>query len=261
MPNYTINCFCCEVLSNPDFVVTTCGHSFHRDCINRWYKGRDIPSCPVCRTETTGTTGLIKIFYETSNLEDERTEGLKAANKIKSELKAAKIFQRSLNTEPQTIACHVHGLYDEVECSPRYFRDKKHVKIEFVGRTLKGKIKEIPDTNHRIEFQNDFWNLQIIFMNLGVYKSPEITTNFEFKGHMSRLCNRDLILYLPFVPKNSIISYNCDPTFPCYITSLFDKYSLDSLYWGVVFDNRFCSRNRSEEKFHYNVYETNKIKI
>ncbi len=40
---------CFEDISCKQLHITSCRHSFHRECIHSWYERSD--DCPICRTE------------------------------------------------------------------------------------------------------------------------------------------------------------------------------------------------------------------
>lgn len=52
------NCTICTDGLDDNVTITTCGHIFHKSCLNSWLdsqenSGRDETSCPICRTVLT----------------------------------------------------------------------------------------------------------------------------------------------------------------------------------------------------------------
>ena len=49
------DCFECPICytTNKDKIITKCGHSFCKSCIDKWTKSKN--TCPICRTQLTET--------------------------------------------------------------------------------------------------------------------------------------------------------------------------------------------------------------
>uniref|UniRef100_A0A914PFG9 RING-type domain-containing protein n=1 Tax=Panagrolaimus davidi TaxID=227884 RepID=A0A914PFG9_9BILA len=68
------------LLSSETYVVTKCGHTFHRNCILQWiHTGKNCPSCRVSASELH----VIKLFIQETSLDDSFTTQNKLEAKVK----------------------------------------------------------------------------------------------------------------------------------------------------------------------------------
>ncbi|CAJ0596320.1 unnamed protein product [Cylicocyclus nassatus] len=58
---------CGEIFITNNIAALHCGHTFHADCIQEWFKHTETPTCPNCRTLTATNQVVRRLFFSVSD--------------------------------------------------------------------------------------------------------------------------------------------------------------------------------------------------
>jgi hypothetical protein len=76
---HTLSCgVCLDTLHSATFVISTsCGHSFHKECLEKWQPGVSVRPCPNCRTHIART---LVVFTHPVSVAQRRDRSIDASN-------------------------------------------------------------------------------------------------------------------------------------------------------------------------------------
>ncbi|KAK2861677.1 hypothetical protein Q5P01_001210 [Channa striata] len=97
---------CCDIFTNP--VLLPCSHSFCRDCVQKWWREKQICECPVCKTkqilrELTVNLAL-KNLCETFLLERDQRHSTESVDVCSEHLEKLKLFCLD-HEQPVCVVC------------------------------------------------------------------------------------------------------------------------------------------------------------
>lgn len=185
-------CFDCSNTSAEDgneFCVTSCGHFFHRKCINRWFLQRSntMNRCPVCRqTITVGTVKRVypQFIYSSNGIEDTEIERLRLENiqlsrqltQLSGQLMALRTLRtaenlRNLNQSLNAVDANINDVSD---CM--FDIEMRIMNAESILLETESKL-EISKLSHWIKFWK--WNRIRFFSPLICNSTPPIKLNHE----------------------------------------------------------------------------------
>ena len=91
---------CLDDIANIEFTETSCGHIFHKDCLESWlnqYRAQniDVYLCPLCRSDITEDYPIIYYWNETSKIKMIRNKDIEVRYYQNSQIKY-KIYINSI---------------------------------------------------------------------------------------------------------------------------------------------------------------------
>lgn len=90
----SLDCSICQEVMGSEEVVLVCTHSYHLDCISRWFTGARVMTCPMCRARVDLTHPALApvrrvVFAEEEQQAEERVreiEGLQRVHELEMQL-------------------------------------------------------------------------------------------------------------------------------------------------------------------------------